>query len=101
MAARNQPKIRHYAGCDKPWSMVKCDWAAHYWKYAKETPFYEELLARLCGNASPARVAGDGKPPKAISENNPIRKVVDPLMPLGTRRREVAKAVGRKLRGRG
>ena len=101
MAARNLPKIRHYAGCDKPWSLVKCDWAAHYWKYAKETPFYEELLARLCGNASPARVAGDGKPPKAISENNPIRKVVDPLMPLGTRRREVAKAVGRKLRGRG
>lgn len=100
MAARNQPKIRHYAGCDKPWSLVKCDWAAHYWKYAKETPFYEELLARLCGNASPARAAGDGKPPKAISENNPIRKVVDPLMPLGTRRREVAKAVGRKLRGR-
>ena len=101
MAARNLPKIRHYAGCDKPWSLARCDWAAHYWKYAKETPFYEELLARLCGNASPACGAGDGKPPKAISENNPIRRVVDPLMPLGTRRREVVKAVGRKLRGRG
>ncbi len=99
LEARNQPKIRHYAGCDKPWSLSTCDWAAHYWKYAKETPFYEDLLARLCGTGATQAVV-NVKPPKAISEGNPIRKVVDPLMPLGTRRREVAKAVGRALRGR-
>ncbi len=99
LEARNQPKIRHYAGCDKPWSLSTCDWAAHYWKYAKETPFYEDLLARLCGTGATQAVV-NVKPPKAISEGNPIRKVVDPLMPLGTRRREVAKAVGRAIRGR-
>lgn len=34
-----------------------------------------------------------------MAEDNPIRKVVDPLMPYGTRRREVFKAMGRTLRG--
>ncbi len=97
MAARQEPYIRHYAGCDKPWNLASCDWAAHYWKYARETPFYESLLAKLC---TPAKVEIDDRPAPALSENNPIRKVVDPLMPLGSHRREVAKAVGRRLRGR-
>ncbi len=97
LAARQRPLIRHYAGCDKPWTLASCDWAAHYWKYARETPFYEDLLARL---GAPAKEEGDGRPAPALSEHNPIRKVVDPLMPLGSHRREVVKAVGRKLRGR-
>jgi len=42
----------------------------------------------------------EARPPKVFGENSRSRKVVDPIMPLGSRRREVAKAVGRKLRGR-
>ena len=99
MEARQTPYIRHYAGCDKPWNLIGCDWAADYWKYARETPFYEDLVARLC-TTGVRRNPDDDRPAPALSENNPIRKVVDPLMPLGSRRREVAKAVGRKLRGR-
>ena len=100
MEARQTPYIRHYAGCDKPWNLIGCDWAADYWKYARETPFYEDLVARLCATGPLRNVVVDDRPAPALSENNPIRLVVDPLMPLGSRRREVAKAVGRKLRGR-
>ena len=100
MEARQAPFIRHYAGCDKPWNLIGCDWAADYWKYARETPFYEDLVARLCTTGPLRNVVVDDRPAPALSENNPIRLVVDPLMPLGSRRREVAKAVGRKLRGR-
>lgn len=96
MSARQNPLIRHYAGCDKPWNLPGCDWGQHYWKYARETPFYEDLIALLC-NTRPKR---NRMPAPALGENNPIRKIVDPLMPLGSRRREVAKIIGRTLRGR-
>ena len=37
---------------------------------------------------------------RAVGEDNPIRKFVDPLMPIGSRRRDVLKAVARVIRGR-
>ncbi|MDR1595698.1 MAG: hypothetical protein LBR91_02100 [Puniceicoccales bacterium] len=37
-------KIIHYrGGCNKPW-FYKCDLAEHWWKYARMTPFYENIL---------------------------------------------------------
>ena len=100
LAARNHPKVRHYAGFEKPWNTLGCDWAEHYWRYARETPFYEDLLGMLCGQGSGSqRALKRPRPPKAISPKNPIRKIVDPLMPYGTRRREVFKAIGRRVRG--
>lgn len=101
-ASRSEPKIIHYAGFEKPWIMPECDFAEHYWKYARKTPFYEKLLALISKHkvdALYAQLQEEARPPKAIGEDNPIRKVVDPIMPLGSRRREAAKAVGRKLRG--
>lgn len=99
-AARSHPNIRHYAGFEKPWNTIGCDWAEHYWRYARETPFYEELLGKLYGQGSGAQQRLERpRPPKAISPKNPIRKFVDPLMPYGTKRREVFKAIGRSVRG--
>lgn len=100
LAARSHPKIRHYAGFEKPWNTIGCDWAEFYWHYARETPFYEELLGKLYGQGSGAQQRLEKpRPPKAISPKNPIRKFVDPLMPYGTKRREVFKAIGRSVRG--
>lgn len=101
-ASRTNPKIIHYAGFEKPWIMPECDFAEHYWKYARETPFYEKLIALIAKHKVDELhmlLEEESRPPKAVGENNPIRKVVDPIMPLGSRRREAAKAVGRKLRG--
>ena len=102
-SSRSNPKIIHYAGFEKPWIMPECDYAEHYWHYARRTPFYEKLIALIAQHRVDLlamRLEEEARPAKAIGDGNPIRKVVDPLMPLGTRRREFAKSVGRTLRGR-
>lgn len=97
-ASYANPKIVHYAGCEKPWKPGPCDLRELYWSYARETPFYEQLLVLAAtGSAGPA---GPVLHERAVAENSPVRGVLDPLMPLGSRRREVAKAIGRGLRGR-
>lgn len=47
LEARKSPKIVHYAGYQKPWNVPTCDFAEYFWKYARQTVFYEEILARL------------------------------------------------------
>lgn len=44
--ARKNVKIAHFAGFQKPWNIPNCDFAEHFWKCARETSFYEEILYR-------------------------------------------------------
>ena len=37
---------------------------------------------------------------RAVGEDNAVRGVLDPLMPIGSRRREVVKSIVRTVRGR-
>ena len=98
IASRKDPKIIHYAGFEKPWVKPDCDFAPVYWSYARQTPFYEQLIGKIVSpNAKPI---GGPKPPRAVGEDNVLRKVVDPLAPIGSRRREVLKSFGRAVRGR-
>lgn len=98
IASRKNPKIIHYAGFEKPWVKPDCDFAPVYWSYARQTPFYEQLIGKIVPpNAKPI---GGPKPPRAVGEDNVLRKVVDPLAPIGSRRREVLKSFGRAVRGR-
>ncbi len=41
------PKVVHYAGPNKPWQDPSVDYADLFWQYARNTVFYEELLARM------------------------------------------------------
>lgn len=102
MKSRNDPQIVHYAGFQKPWTDPDCDFASMYWKYARETPFYERLLKRVVKANESEIPAGVLRPKheRAVGEDNPIRKIVDPLMPIGSRRRDAVKAIGRAVRGR-
>lgn len=43
--ARKTAKIIHYASATKPWNEPKLDLAFHWWKYAKKSPFYKEILS--------------------------------------------------------
>lgn len=45
------PFIVHYAGSNKPWNNLKMDMADYFWKYARMTPFYEELIYNFYENA--------------------------------------------------
>lgn len=98
-AAYASPMIMHYAGFEKPWKPGGCDRDELYWSYARRTPFYEKLLELRCGGMGPT-AAARAVHEKAIAPGNPLRRVFDPVMPLGSRRREVAKAMVRAVRGR-
>ena len=102
MKSRSNPQIIHYAGYQKPWVDLDCDYASIYWRYARETPFYERLIKRVVLANEPQIPEGAFLPKheRAVGENNPIRKFIDPLMPIGSRRRDALKAVGRAMRGR-
>ncbi|MBM6774807.1 DUF4422 domain-containing protein [Olsenella profusa] len=94
--SRSCVRIIHYAGVEKPWNTVNCDLAEHYWRYARETPFYEALVAHLAGAPVVARASS----PRAIGEDNPLRRVFDPLLPIGSRRREVMRSIAVAISGR-
>lgn len=102
MRSRNNPQIIHYAGFQKPWTDPDCDFASIYWRYARETPFYERLLKRVVKATAPKApvIVTPAKPPRAVGEDNPIRKIIDPIMPIGSHRRELLKSIGRIARGR-
>lgn len=102
MRSRSNPQIIHYAGFQKPWTDPDCDFASIYWRYARETPFYERLLKRVVKATAPKApvIVTPAKPPRAVGEDNPIRKIIDPIMPIGSRRRELLKSIGRTVRGR-
>lgn len=97
--ARTHEKVIHYAGFEKPWNTPTCDRREKYWDYARETPFYEDLIARLIEAFAPARDPFDDGHQSALSDDNPLRRALDPVLPLGSRRREAAKAVARAVRG--
>ena len=44
---RQNPSIIHWAGGFKPWFYPDEEYAYIWWEYARKTPFYEEILARM------------------------------------------------------
>lgn len=50
--ARQNPKIIHYAGPEKPWQNPDSDLASHFWHYAKQTEFYETILVRASDSSA-------------------------------------------------
>ena len=96
MAAREAPRIIHYAGAEKPWVNGFCDYAFEYWEYASRTPF----AACLTGGVPKEPVFIPREPNRNIlSDNSLLRRIVDPIAPLGTARREAIKSAVRFIRG--
>lgn len=96
MESRAHEDIVHYAGFEKPWNYAQCDRGELYWRYARRTPYYEELLYRLLSatdNSDP------DLPERLISEESFVRRIADPLLPDGSLRREAVKKVGRIIKG--
>lgn len=44
LEARKNPWIFHYAGYQKPWNTGNCDFAFYFWKYARLSAYYPEIL---------------------------------------------------------
>lgn len=94
--ARSNEKIIHYAGFEKPWTTKKCDRKEEFWSYARQTPFYEELLSALLSIPLADKSALSSFE-KILDDSDPIRKVVDPILPTGSRRREIVKSFARRI----
>ena len=98
LASRESEKIIHYAGFEKPWKYAECDRADRYWFYARDTPFYERLLLQgdSCAQRGNANVVTHQR---AISKDSDLRRLIDPIAPIGSKRREVAKSIVRTIKG--
>ena len=48
--AIDAPFIIHFAGVPKPWKDKNVPFEWEFWKYARKTAFYEEILMRFIGN---------------------------------------------------
>jgi len=75
--ARKDPYIIHYAGAAKPWKNPKDDFAKEFWKVARRTPYYEELIYDLCGQEK-----RKGNPGTAVV--NVMRKTAKKILPQGS-----------------
>jgi lipopolysaccharide biosynthesis glycosyltransferase len=97
LAAREHPQIIHYAGFQKPWLYATVDLAPVWWSYARKTPFYEQTLAVLC-DARRLKFVEIRKKDPVMGKKNPLRHVIDPLLPVGSPAREKLKESIRKLK---
>ena len=98
--ARKEPYMIHFAGYQKPWDVVDCDFAEYFWMYAKESVYYPRLLRniRRClgeeGNTCEAAPVIE-----RMGQDPVIRRIANKLLPFGSRRREwVKKCIYRKER---
>lgn len=95
LAARKNPRIIHYAGFDKPWHNPWVDYGEVFWRYAQQTPFALQIVAMASGRQKPALSAHHDR---VLAEDSPLRKYLDITIPVGSRRREAAKRLIRKVR---
>lgn len=47
LKAQSNIKILHFSGEDKPWAYPEFNGSEYFWKYARQTVFYEELLRKI------------------------------------------------------
>lgn len=83
--AHASPKIIHYAGPDKPWHQPTSDYAEVFWKYARMTVFYEEILLRM----NDASTFGFFQ--KTKFKNRLVNKAKKELFPDGSKRKDFAR----------
>lgn len=86
MEARNDPKGIHYCGHCIPCFTPYVDNAELFWKYARETEFYEKILFIMMHTA-----AYDIK--NLTPKLSFARRIADKLLPKGSYRRELLKKI--------
>ena len=97
-AARQDPKIVHFAGPDnRPWLYPDADGAELFWDYARRSPYLEEIRAQL--EDSRATAKGLAKRAQVIALYKGVMPAFDKVCPGGTKRRTVVIKTYMKLGG--
>lgn len=92
MQARENPYIIHYAGPNKPWEDKEVDFGKLWWRYAKKTPYFNQLKRDL-------KVRQTANKEK-VTLKKVIKKMLMPFVnlffPRGSKRREKLKKIFKK-----
>ena len=88
--ARKNPYLIHFAGYQKPWDTVDCDFAEYFWEYAKLSPYYPMILRKIKRCLMEEQEAELSRIVK-MEQNAGIRKIANKILPIGSRRREWVK----------
>ena len=78
LEARENPKLVHYAGFEKPWDAPFSDFAYLFWDFASRSTFFDRVLAMRVGEQD---------------TKNKAQSFSQRLFPRGTRRRCFAKKI--------
>lgn len=94
VSARKQPYIIHFAGYQKPWDVVDCDFAEYFWKYARKSAYYPRLLRRIkrCFEDE-ANMPVPIPVIEYANRKSPLWNIVNRILPYGSRRRERVKKI--------
>ena len=95
--ARKRPYLIHFAGYQKPWDVVDCDFAEYFWEYAKLSPYYPMILRKTKRCLMDEREAELSRIAR-MEQNAGIRKIANKVLPIGSRRREWVKSIYRKTK---
>ncbi|HCS74566.1 MAG TPA: hypothetical protein DIW17_11920 [Clostridiales bacterium] len=108
LQARRTPKISHFAGDNLPIKKPTVDMYQYFWKYARNTPYYELLLSRMDDEIIKKSIKDiniknrKADVPIAVIQDKlswrqrikeALKPVVNILLPKGTKRREISKRV--------
>ncbi len=93
MAARQKPYIVHFAGWQKPWEVVDCDFADYFWRYARESLYYPKLIWEI-----QTCLDNQESNSKVINADVGVWKIVNQILPYGSRRREWIKTIFHKIK---
>lgn len=100
--SRNNPKIIHFAGYQKPWDEPECDYSEEFWKYARKTYFYESIIKRMIlrkrDNKRKARLGENAIKIKGIGKTVFIdMRKINELFPPGSKRRILVKNLAKLI----
>lgn len=103
LESRKNPKIVHYAGYQKPWNEPRCDFSDEFWKYARRTHFYEEILRKMISNSDNLRIRKLKPGEKAIKIKGTGKSIIidmkkiNNLFPPGSRKRIFVKNLAKLI----
>lgn len=88
LAAFENPAIIHYTGSIKPWHDPYQKLSFYFWKFAKQGPFYEQILSDLMGKSSKQ---SNNKLKNFVREKSKV------MFPLHSKRREMIKKTLKRI----
>lgn len=91
--AKKNPGIIHYASENKPWLNPSIEFASEFWKCARKTPFYEEILFRMMSNNQSGLSQQQIQTAYVQDQRTVARRLADLVLPKGTKRRNVLKRI--------